>query len=55
LVVEALMVALEVVVLDELGDGEAEMPLPEQHELVEALGLDRQDKPLGERVEVRAV
>jgi hypothetical protein len=27
LVVEALMVALEVVVLDELGDGEAEMPL----------------------------
>ncbi len=32
------MVALEVVVLDELGDSEAEMPLPEQHELVEALG-----------------
>jgi hypothetical protein len=44
------MVALEVVVLDELGDGEAQMPLSEQHEIVEALGLDRQDEPLGERV-----
>jgi len=34
------MVALEVVMFDELGDGEAKVPLPQQHELVEALGLD---------------
>jgi len=31
------MVALEMVVLDEFGDGQAKMPLPEQHELVKAL------------------
>lgn len=36
-VLEALMVALEMVVLDEFGDGQAKMPLPEQHELVKAL------------------
>jgi hypothetical protein len=33
--------ALAVVVVDELCDSEAEMTLPEQHELVEALGFDR--------------
>lgn len=44
------MVALKVVVRDELGDGEAEMSFPEQHELVEALRLDRQDEPFGESV-----
>jgi len=49
-VLEALMVALEVVVLDEFGDGQAKMPLPKQHELVKALGLDRQDKSLGVRI-----
>lgn len=55
MVVEALMVALKVVVRDELGDGEAEVSFPEQHEPVEALRLDRQDEPFGESVQVRAV
>ena len=49
------MVALEVVVLDVFGDGQAKMPLPEQHDLVKALGLDRQDEPLGVGVQIRAV
>ena len=41
LALKALVVALEVVVREVLGDGDAEMPLPEQYELVKALGLWR--------------
>ena len=40
-VVEALMVALEMVVLDELRDREAEVALAKRNELVQALGFDR--------------
>ncbi len=52
---ETLVVALEMVMLDKLADGPSEMPLAEQHELVQALGLDRQDEPLRVRVEVGTV
>jgi hypothetical protein len=38
--VEASVVALEVVVLNELGDREAEVALTERNELVEALGVE---------------
>jgi hypothetical protein len=41
-VVEALVVALEMVVLDELRDRDTQMALTERNELVEAFGLDRQ-------------
>jgi hypothetical protein len=52
--VDALMVALEVVVLDEFSDGALKMSLNEQH-FVQALALDRQHEPLGVRVQVRTV
>ena len=51
-VVEALVVALEVIVLDELGDREAEVALAEGNELVEALGLDGEHEAFRERVQV---
>src|SRR5260370_10807403 len=54
-VVETLMVALKVIVLDECSDGAPQVPLAEQYELVQALALDRQHEPLGVGVQVRAV
>jgi hypothetical protein len=52
-VVEGLMVALKVIVLDEFSDCAAQVPLAEQHELVQALALDRQHEPLGVSVQIR--
>src|SRR6516162_7172201 len=43
------------IMLDELADSSSEMPLAEQHELVQALGPDRQHEALGVSVEVGAV
>ena len=37
----------------ERADGCPEMRLAEWHDAVQALGLDRQDKPLGKRVQIR--
>ena len=45
LVREALMVALDVVALDELGDRATEVPLAKWHHLCQALRFDRQDEP----------
>ena len=44
LVLEALMVALDVVVLDELGDRATEVPLAKWHHVCQALRFDRQDE-----------
>jgi hypothetical protein len=54
-VLKPLVVALEVIVLDELADGETEVPFTERDQLVQAVALDGQHEPLGEGVEVRAV
>ena len=53
-VVEALVVALEVVVLDERRDRKAEVALAQRNELAEALGLDGEHEALRECVEVGA-
>jgi hypothetical protein len=53
--VEALVVPLEMVVLDELRDREPEVALTERNELAQALGLEREHKPLGDRVQVGAL
>ena len=50
-VVEALVVALEMVVLDELGDRESKVAFAERDQLAQALRLDGQDEALRERVE----
>jgi hypothetical protein len=49
-----LVVTLQMIVLDELGDREAEVALAEGNQLAEALGLDGQHEALRERVEVGA-
>ena len=49
------MIALDMVVLDELGDGVPQVPLTKRHQLAEALGLDGQHELLREGVQVRAV
>ena len=53
LVGQPLMVALDMVVRDELGDGEAEMSFPEQNKLVEALGLGISLQPREEALGTR--
>ena len=54
LVVESLVVSLTMVVLDVLVDEEAQMPLAERDDTMEALLFDRPDEPLGRGVEIRA-
>ena len=51
LVVEALVVPLMFVVLDELADSPAEVAFAERHDVVQALGFDREHKPLCVRVQ----
>jgi hypothetical protein len=53
--VEALVVALKMIVSNEFSDGVPQMSLTEEHELVRTLALDRQDEPFGVGVQVRAV
>jgi hypothetical protein len=53
-VLQPLMVSLAVVVRQELRDRSPQMALAQRHQSIEAFTLDRQDEPLGERVEVRA-
>jgi hypothetical protein len=48
------MVPLVVVVRHKLRDRSPQVALAQRHQSIEALTLDRQDEPLGERVEVRA-
>lgn len=48
------MIALAVIVLDELRDCEAEVALTERNDLVEALGLERKHKPLRDGVQIGA-
>ena len=47
LVVESLVVSLTLVMLDVLVDDEAQMPLAERDDTMEALFFDRPDEPLG--------
>jgi hypothetical protein len=49
-IVETLVVALAVVVLDELRDREAKVALTEGNELAQALGLDREHEAFRKRV-----
>jgi hypothetical protein len=53
-VVEALVVALEMVVLDELRDRDADVALTERNELVEALRLDGEHEAFRDGVQVGA-
>jgi hypothetical protein len=46
-VLESVMVPFEVIVLDVFGDDAPEVVLTERHDLAQAFGLDREDKPLG--------
>ena len=55
LVVESLVVSLTMVMLDVLVDDEAQMPLAERDDTMEALLFDRPDEPLGIGVEIRAL
>jgi hypothetical protein len=48
------MIPFPMVMGDELGDDLPQMALAEQNDPVETLGLDRQDEPLREGVQVRA-
>jgi hypothetical protein len=50
IVVETLVVALEMIVLDELTDRPPQMTLTEWHDVVQTLGFDAEHKPLGMRV-----
>jgi hypothetical protein len=52
--VEALVIALMMIVSDEFSDGVPQVSLTENHELVQTLALDRQREPLGVCVQVRA-
>jgi hypothetical protein len=53
-VVEALVVALEMIVRDKLRDREAEVALTERNELVEAFALDREHESLRKGVQIWA-
>ena len=53
LVVESLVVSLTMVMLDVLVNDEAQMPLAERDDAMEALLFDRPDEPLGIGVEIR--
>ena len=55
LVVESLVVSLTMVLLDVLVNDEAQMPLAEQDDTMEALFFDRPDEPLGIGVEIRTL
>ena len=55
LVVESLVVSLTMVMLDVLVDDEAQMPLAERDDTMEALFFDRPDEPLGIGVEIRTL
>ena len=54
LVVESLVVSLTMVVLDVLVDDEAQMPLAERDDTMEALLFDRPYEPLGIGLEIRS-
>ena len=49
------MVSLTLVMLDVLVDDEAQMPLAERDDTMEALFFDRPDEPLGIGVEIRTL
>ena len=51
LVVESLVVSLTLIMLDVLVNDEAQMPLAERDDTMEALLFDRPDEPLGQRLE----
>ncbi len=53
-VVEALVIALVVIVLDVFTHDGSKMPLANGHDVTQALGLDRPDETLGVGVQVRA-
>jgi hypothetical protein len=53
-VVEALMVALMVIMLDVLAEDRSKMSLPERDDVAKTFGLERADKAFGVRVEVWA-
>jgi hypothetical protein len=53
-VVEALVIALVVIVLDVFTHDGSKMPLANGHDVTQALGLDRPDKTLGVGVQLRA-
>ena len=55
LVVESLVVSLTLIMLDVLVNDEAQMPLAERDDTMEALLFDRPDEPLGIGVEIRAL
>ena len=55
LVVESLVVSLTLVMLDVLVDDEAQMPLAERDDTMEALFFDRPDEPLGIGIEIRTL
>src|SRR5690349_13921010 len=54
-IVEPLVIALEMIVLGELGDREAEVAFTERNELVKAFGFDREHEALRDRIQVRAL
>jgi hypothetical protein len=54
-VVQALVVALEMIVRDELRDRQAEVALAERNKLVETFTLDRKHKAFRICVQMRAV
>jgi hypothetical protein len=53
LIVQALMVALMMIVLDEFVDSSPERPFTDENHPVQTGFLDRPDEPLRERVEIR--
>ena len=52
---QSLMVAFEMVMLDELAYGPSKMLLAQQHELVQTFGFDREDESFGVGVEIGTV
>ena len=54
-IVEPLVIALEMIVLGELRDREAEVAFTERNKLVEAFGFDREREPFGDGIQVGAL
>jgi hypothetical protein len=53
-VVEALVIALVVIVIDVFAHDRSKVPLANRHDVTQALGLDRPDETHGVGVQVRA-
>ena len=52
---EPLMVALSMTMMDELGDGPAQRLLTEENHAIQALALERQNKPFDVCVQIRRI